>query len=371
MKKSFPVILIGILFLFAGCKKSSSDNIINDSNDPKYDLVKASLTVPPFDTADVTALVPLGNLNPPAHTFPTDHMYFYCFTSKASLNIKSPGNIHVLRIGRTHYNAGLANDHYDYTIVLGSDSSNMYWGHVSALSTRLLTAVNNFIGANCGTPYSTGGSTYQQCFVPVSLEATPGEILGIANTNNGLAGLDLGVSIKNLGANPLDYFDAAARALMEPKLGSFDGKTKRTVAPIYGEFLLDKPGTAQGNWYMGIIQKGSEDNNIALVPDNVIPSQLAFSVGNSVIGLKSSVYYFDTQNSGFINRKFTDVIPDGNTYCYSLGYPNFPYTGNTLIPNTSMIIKLENANSLSVEKRNCDCSCTPYMFTSNKVSYIR
>jgi len=333
--------------------------------------VKGSFTVPPFDTADVTGLVPLGNLNPPGHTFPTDHMYFYCFTNKASLNIKSPGNAHILRIGRTHYNAGTATDHYDYYIAMGSDNSFMYWGHVSNLSSRLVTAVNNFAGVTCDTPYATGGSTYQQCYMTVSLSATPGEILGIANSNNGLAGMDLGVTVNNLGANPLDYFDAASRAIMEPKLGSFDGKTRRTVPPIAGEFLLDKTGTAQGNWFKGSTQKGAEDNNIALVPDNVIPSQLAFSVGTSIPALNSSVYYFDTQNTGLINRKFTDVTADGNTYCYTLGFPNFPYTGNTLIPNTSLLIKLESTTSLSVEKRNCDCSCIPYLFTGNKVTFIR
>jgi hypothetical protein len=372
MKNSTTFLFLSIFFLFISCKKMETVNDTNiNSSNPAYDLVKNSLTVPPFDTADITGLVPLGNLNPPGHTFPTDHMYLYCFTNKSSLDIKSPGNIHIVRIGRTHYNVGTAGDHYDYNIAMGSDNSFMYWGHVSSLSARLLTAVNNFIGVKCDTAYSTGGSTYQQCFIPVSLSATPGEVLGIANTNNGLAGMDLGVTVNNLGANPLDYFDAAARAMMEPKLGSFDGRTRRTVPPICGEFLVDKAGTAQGNWFRYSTQKGAEDNNIALVPDNVIPSQLAFSVGNSIPGLKSGVYYFDIQNTGLINRKFTDVLADGNAYCYTLGYPNFPNTGNSLIPNISIIVKLENANSLSIEKRNCDCSCIPYTFSPTKVSFIR
>jgi hypothetical protein len=371
MRRSFAFFLLLVLSCSKKDSGANSSNSGNDSSNPAYDLVKGSLTVPPFDTSDVTGLVPLGNLNPPGHTFPTDHMYFYCFTTKASLDIKSPGNIHIVRIGRTHYNAGGYNDHYDYNIAMGSDNSFMYWGHVSSLSARLQTAVNNFTGVKCEGTYSTGGSTYEQCYLTVSLNATPGEVLGIANTNNGLAGMDLGVTVHNLGADPLEYFDVKAKAMMEPKLGRFDGKTKRTALPLSGEFLLDIAGTAQGNWIKQGGSKNPEDNNIALVKDNVTPTQPAFSVGSALPGLNSGVYFFDIQNSGLINRKFTDVTADGSVYCYAIGYPNFPLAGNTPITNTSIIIKMETATALSVEKRNCDCSCVPYLFTANKVSYSR
>jgi hypothetical protein len=370
--KSRSVLLILCLLGLISCsKKGSKIDNPDDSSNPAYSLVKGSLTVPPFDSDDITALVPLGNLNPPAHTFPSDHMYFYCYTNKSSLNIKSPGNVHILRIARTHYFAGTQPEHYDYTIQMGSDKSYMYWSHVSNLSPRLMTAVNNFAGIACATPYSTGGASYEGCWVTVSLSATPGEILGTATANNGLAGMDLGVAINMLGDNPLDYFDPTAKAMLESKLGRYDGKTKRTAPPIAGEFLQDVSGTAQGNWIKQGSQKTPEDNNIALVKDNIIPSQLVFSVGNSVPGLNSGVYLFDSAISGLVNRKFTDVTPDGNTYCYSLGHVNAGFIGSFPIPDISMIIKLENATTLSVEKRNCDCTCLPYVFTANKVTYTR
>ncbi len=375
MKRLAAFLSVILFFSFSSCKKNSgantNGNTNTDSSNPAYDLVMGSLTVIPFDTADVTALVPLGNLNPPGHVFPTDHMYFYCFTNKASLDIKSPGNLHIVQLVRTHYNIGAVGDHYDYTIMLGSDNSFMYWYHVSNLSQRLFAAVNNFNSVTCDSVYSTGGNTYQQCRATVSLSATAGEVLGFAIATNGLAGMDLGVTVKNIGANPLDYFNAASRAMLEPKLGRFDGKVKRTVAPIYGEFLLDIAGAAKGNWFKNSTQKGVEDNDIALVNDNITPAQLAFSIGNSVPGLSSNVYYFDTQNTGLVNRDFKDLTADGNTYCYSLGYANPGFIGSTPFPGISLLVKLENANSLSVEKRNCDCTCTPYVFTSNKSAYIR
>ncbi len=35
------------------------------------------LTVSPMALSDIREIAPLGNLNPPGHVFPTDHIYFY------------------------------------------------------------------------------------------------------------------------------------------------------------------------------------------------------------------------------------------------------------------------------------------------------
>src|SRR5689334_8944172 len=35
------------------------------------------LRVSPIDVGEIRFITPLGNLNPPAHTIPTDHIYFY------------------------------------------------------------------------------------------------------------------------------------------------------------------------------------------------------------------------------------------------------------------------------------------------------
>ena len=372
MKKAFAIFLVSSIVGMASCSKNSADEATNSPvENPIHDLVRSAFTVAPFDATDITALVPLGNLNPPGHVFPTDHMYFYCFTDKPSLEIKSPGNVTVVRIGKTHYNAGLPNDHYDYTIYFGSDKSYLWWGHVSNLSPRLLTLVNNFNLATCETPYSIGNSTYQQCFLNVSIAASSGETIGISNTFNGLAGMDFGAFVNGSGTNPLEYFDEHSRTMLETKLGRFDGKVKRTAMPICGEIIQDVTATALGNWIKPGLQNHTEEFNIALVKDNIDPSIQAISTGNSIPGLPSNVYYFVPQSSGFTNRHFVDVKADGNTYCYTLGILNFPFPGNSLIPSTSVIIKMENGSTLSVEKRNCDCSCAPYNFTSNKVIFTR
>jgi len=374
MKKTFTVLLFFTLLLGVYCSKKGSNgssNTNSDSNNPAYDLVKGAFTVPPFDTADVRAIIPLGNLNPTAHVFPSDHMYFICASNKPTLEIKSPGNVHILKISRGVSTGGSINNLTEYTIALGSENSYMYWSHVSNLSQRLLTAVNNFVGATCEPAYTTGGITYQGCYVyPVSLSAMAGETLGIANIRGGSGGMDMGVYLKNIGTNPLQYFDATSRAMLEAKLGSNDGRIKRTVPPVCGEFNYDIAGAAIGNWVKTGFPRTPEDNNIALVKDNITPSIQVFSAGNTLPGLSSGTYYFIPKSTGIINRNFAEVTADGNTYCYTMDLLGFVNAGNS-IPNSSIIIKLENNTTLSAEKRNCDCSCLPYGFTGAKVTYTR
>ena len=81
-------------------------------------------------------------------------------------------------------------------------------------------------------------------------------------------------------------------------------------------------------------------------------------------------YYFNPTSSGFINRNFAEVKPDGITYCYTLDLLGYVNTGNS-IPNTSILIKMENNTTLSAEKRSCNCTCTPYTFSNFKMTYTR
>lgn len=42
------------------------------------------LTTSPVPLASIQFLIPLGNLNPPAHTAPTDHIYFWMAPASSS-----------------------------------------------------------------------------------------------------------------------------------------------------------------------------------------------------------------------------------------------------------------------------------------------
>ena len=108
------------------------------------------LYAPPVDLAEVTNMVPLGNPNPPAHTLPTDHMYFifrkqYNFTQDSSqnppavkLDLKSPGRATINQITSSEY-TNVDPPRSDYSITLSPCKEvSIKFGHVTGLSDNVL-----------------------------------------------------------------------------------------------------------------------------------------------------------------------------------------------------------------------------------------
>jgi hypothetical protein len=355
------ILLLWITVIILSCKKKRNDHLSG------YNISAGSLSIAPLDTVSVMALVPLGGLNPPGHTFPSDHMGFYYKNFGVSRSILSPGNLRIFEISRDRHGIGTPGETQDYHISFGNQNSTvLYFGHVNTLSTRLLDAAGSFTSADCNT-YTAGGLTQEQCRKTVSIDATAGEIIGTGGVVAGQFALDMGMLADNNPVCPLDYFDAATRAKLEAKLGSYDGAIKRTQSPVCGEINQDVAGTLQGIWLKQGLPKYPEDNHIAFVKDNVEPNKLRISIGNAVSGLASNVYTFTPQSSGQIDRSFIDVVSNGSIFCYT---PR--YLSGAAVTNTSLIVKLENTTTLSFEKRNCDCSCNqPYTFTGAKITYVR
>jgi hypothetical protein len=73
-----------VLVVLAGCSQSApagptSPSPSGQPTGPAAPAPSASLvfTESPIDLSAVEFVVPIGNLNPPGHTLPTDHAYFY------------------------------------------------------------------------------------------------------------------------------------------------------------------------------------------------------------------------------------------------------------------------------------------------------
>lgn len=352
--------IISCLLLLSACKK-------NRANDVNYTINAGSLSFSPVDTAVVAGLVPLGNLNPPGHTFPTGHMYFYFKTPGIPHQVLAPGNLHIFQISRFRYNPGAPGETSEYRVDMGDPAGTvLYFSHLSSLSAALQTAAGGFSGASCET-YSTGGTNIEYCRKAVSLDVLAGDIVGNGNESASQFAIDMGFTVANVAVCPLDYFNTTVTALLVPKLGNTTGTIRRTTAPLCGEINQDIAGTLQGNWYKQGAPRSPEDAHIAFVKDNVEPEKPRISIGSGVPGLTSDVYNFTTMPSGGVNRSFQSVTNDGQIYCYN---PLFYY--GSPVPNTSIIVKLETNGSLSFEKRNCDCSCNqPYTFSAAKITYTR
>ncbi|HLC85900.1 MAG TPA: hypothetical protein VJG30_01275 [Candidatus Nanoarchaeia archaeon] len=329
---------------------------------------KIFFTASPIAVSSIYGIVPLGNLGPPSHTFPTNHLYFYTQRLKpgdfnsgpVEVPVVSPGDMWITSIASSEHLSGEKFTDYSLTFSPCKDFE-AYFHHVSSLSPKLSEAFGS--GGDCDE-YSTGGKSYRRCEKSMNIKVSAGEIIGTAGKFKSQHALDFGASDFRTPplnyANPsrwykrqkhlvcsIDYFSPEVRSLLQSKLGSHDGSVRRTVQPFCGEVEQDVSGTAQGVWFVeGAEETYPEDPHLSLVYDNIDPARGVFSVGTSVKGLRSSTYYFIPSKNGFVNRDFKDVKADGNIYCYETvdSFSNFP-------KNFIILLQLADEKTLRLEKK--------------------
>ena len=355
------------------------------SNLPSCDSVNALFSVSPLQYSDVSAIVPLGNLNPPSHTFPTNHIYFYIAKENPAdpqgvpktVPFFAPGNITITRIDTSEHLSG--NPPYtDYTVRFSPCRElNAYFGHVSSLSANISVLIGASQGCN---EYTTGGERYRSCTHYVDVRLSAGEAIGTTGGRKGQNALDFGaidlrfpeLQYSNRArwkqademlhtACPIDYFMPQEKARLEALLG--DSATRRTASPVCGSVMQDAAGTAQGIWFVkGTAQTYPEDAHLALVHDNVDPSRPVFSIGTSVPGLAPGAYYYDVSATRWqVNRDFPEIMPDGKIHCFEPTGKWLPYNR---IANTVILLQLTTNTSLKIGKLNAaECGSGNWQFS--------
>jgi hypothetical protein len=331
---------IDLTYEFSGLRLSPTTTLL-----PHCTAASPLLNMSPVDLAQVTGVVPLGNLNPPGHTFPSPHLYFYLKRTNpsdpldssfpsVSTTLYAPGNIRIHQVRRSEYSTGpLPADHWsdysiDYTVCRELTG---YFHHVTTLSPEFETLVGPIGSGECET-YSTGGVTVTQCRKDVSLGVTSGFPLGTAGGTLRANALDVGMRDQRVTLGFIspakypdrvhtvcaaDYMEPVLKAAVESKLGNFSGTVPRTVPPVCGEVMYDIAGTASGDWFAVGASTDQEDPHLALVPDNVNPNTLTFSGGTSVPSLGTGAFLFTPSviPGSFVNQPFNLVTP-GAVYCY-------------------------------------------------------
>ena len=353
------------------------------------DLSEPLFEVSPIQLSDLLAIVPLGSLNPPGHTLPTDHLYFYVRmtgaepSTPASVTVFAPGRIWMTRITEKYYASGSLPD---YTLTIKPcNQFAAYFHHVEELSESLLVHAGSFEDDDC--------TTYR-CSKDVMIEMQAGEIIEVSE-----GGLDFG-AMDSRGpplayANParywsassgldphhlvcaIDYYSPNVRDQLLGWMGDHSGQTPRTVEPICGEVEQDEPGTAQGNWFLrGTVGTPPFPNttHLALVHDNVDPLLGTFSVGAPVPGLGPFAENFAPQTSGGrVNLDFSQVIADGNIYCYDSWHNRLGDPISHPQPRI-ILIQLTSETTLRIEKQDTtesECGTGPWAFQSNFVDFER
>ncbi len=339
-----------------------------------------AFTVSPVDPGDIESIAPLGNLNPPGHTFPTDHIYFYLNRDgvggvTVETALYAPGDMTLTSASASeHVNAGLL----DFSITLECGDVALVLGHVTTLAESVFGNTADLSGWEPLNEYTTGGETYRMYRKTLDLAVQAGDLLGTTGGNPGQWALDVGTYDQSLVSSTsaslarwqgswylqavcsLGYYSAgpvadALWALVDRSGGSSD------PYPC-GRVLQDVPGTAQGSWFLeGVTDTYPEDNHLALVWQSTRSAVAAISAGAMIPTLASGVYEFTPQSSGTLNREFSQVTPDGAVYGYT----------STVLPGV-VIVSMPDSTSLWIEHLpSATTDPGTWTFTAARTSFIR
>lgn len=240
-----------------------------------------SLTVSPIDQGTIRWITPLGNLNPPGHTVPTDHIYFY---------FADPDARETADARRTDF---FAPGDGTVTTVLGSV------GAESKVFVRQTSTFQYYLDHLILSEPLTRGS-----------KVTAGQRLGTTGT---AFGIDLGVINESLTLNfvmPSRYIadtihaDAPLKYFSEPLRGQLYARVQRLGADLDGKIDYDIAGRLSGSWFSGPTAVAS------FAYDTYDPSQVRIAV---IVGAVQGVFAI-----GATDPAPRDVSPGSGRVLYTL-----------------------------------------------------
>jgi hypothetical protein len=214
-------------------------------------------TQSPIDVASISTIVPIGNLNPPDHTLPTNHSYFF-HPSAANAEVRSPAGGTVTTIQRG------ADDQIYVTTSPGFD---FYLAHIR-LDENIIQGGKLTAGQRIGVTASAAGAMD----------------LGIINNAVTLFFVKPERYIAGTlhGDSPLKYFSEAVRGDLYAKVG-------RTGGDKDGRIDFDQAGRLAGNWFTPDLQPLSSTENFGNGPKHLSfardvndPSLIRISIGGTL-----------------------------------------------------------------------------------------
>jgi hypothetical protein len=259
------VMLCGLALLVAACGGSSNTSPTTPTTDPLagYPAGALSLTASPINQSAILWITPLGNLNPPGHTLPTDHIYFYFANPNVGdspvgkrATFFAPGN-------------GIVTD------VLGGTG-----GADTKIFIRQTTTFQYYVDHLIPTVPIARGMTI-----------TAGQVLG---TTGSSYAIDLGVINDAVAlpgfVNPARYnrdtlhADAPLKYYAEPLRSQLYARVDRLGPDLDGKIDHDIAGRLVGNWFAS--DSGSE---LVFAYDTYNPDRVLIAIMNGSPGSVFSI----------------------------------------------------------------------------------
>lgn len=353
-----------VVVCFVAFKIFSKDNQPRaDNRGVNYQNLSACgqqpLTQLPADLSKLEQIAPLGNVDPPDHTLPTDHMYMmYPYGDMTQKELYAPADIVITSVsyGREIFNGTDRGGDYRIDFYPCSELKLIY-GHVDVLSEKIMSAIGTPKDpgkGQCNTSTQTT-SEITNCMWDVDIKLSAGELLGTSNgwdlwaTYEGSKGTVLSAEYyHNTDAVcPLDYWNSDLQAQLYAKV-------LRTAEPRCGESYQDVRGTLQGGWF------AHKDPNQAKTDWSSHFSLTHHSVSNigqlAVSGIIADqfMYNFTPKPGGTINVEPSQTKV-GTLYCYQ-------HEGNQRFPNGRMagsgkvLLRLVEDHTMQIEKKDGTCS---------------
>jgi hypothetical protein len=358
---------------------------------PKPCSESRPLAYSPVALSDIVNIKGIGNLNPPSHTFPSTHTYFYVpvlqgepgsgpFGSSSipvQVPIYSPGDVTLTRITKVEVTLESGESYTEYDMELSvCDGVAIRFAHIGSVSAPIRERIEESPEPDCGE-YEVGGRRYRQCRYRIAVPVTAGE--PIATFSGRVFAFDMGAV--DYDAAPLGFvsrlnadegrFNLCPFSLFEPGIRvELEKRIERAWwAPACGRVDYDIARTAQGNWFASLTESLPGDYHLALVYDPGNPNTPVFSTGSRIPGLPTGIYGFVPRTHGRVNRRFHEVEVDQSVYCYE-GLRSV--RGNAVLDRRILLLSVVENEVLKIEVREADsCEAGTWEFMDNAVTFAR
>lgn len=290
----FLVLLLGVVQCNkknAASSSSSCSNGVSGSANGGFTATQGTFTVSPVPTAHITSILPLGNLNPPGHTYPSDHIYLVLDNSSANaVNVYAAAAGTVTNIDQP--------SNASHRIFIQVDRSfTYYYDHINianGVGVGSTVTAGELIGTNAGDAAAVD--------------------FGVWNFNKTLSGL-LDSCIAEYDEHtdaPLEYYSGALRTTLYGLV---------TPASADGKIDYDISGKLSGDWVQNTSANALNDTSkqLAFVYEPRNPSLMRIVIGGtltsaSIYGVQGGATDFGsvTPASGQINYRLYLVDGSGN-----------------------------------------------------------
>lgn len=337
----------------------------SDNRGPNYKALSACgdqpvLTTLPTNLSELDFIAPLGGVDPPDHTLPTDHMYMmYPYGSTGQRKIYAPASVVATSIS---YGGEFESGEFqraDYAIsVYPCLGLKLIFGHMDVPGDKLSAAIGSDFDNNVGC--NTSQQEYKEiknCEKAIDVKISAGELLATSDGWDLWATQEGSRSVQVISPDyyhnvdavcPLDYFTDDLKKQLYAKV-------KRDGQPKCGQAYQDKADTLQGGWFAHqdpMKAKTDWSSHFSLTHNS-----LENGIGQVAVSGKIAdqfMYRFTPRHDGTINREPGETTA-GAVYCYQ-------HEGDKRFPNGRMagdgkiLLKLLDNHRMQIEHQAGACT---------------